>query len=121
MSESADCPYCGQTVQTRKQVDYDNKIKMRCNSCGGLFEYMPGFGSFSIPDEDRRESVRYHGPTDYEDPGIYQAEAHWTVERPPSQQTTCGRGCVVLCLLCFILPVIFWITFFFSLFDLIFF
>jgi hypothetical protein len=122
MSESVDCPYCGQTVRTQKEVDYDNKIKLRCSSCGGLFEYMPGFGSFSLPGQDRHESVRYEGPTEYgyDDPGVYETEVPWTVERP-SQTNDCGKGCIIFCILCFILPVISWIIFFFSLFDLIFF
>jgi hypothetical protein len=122
MSETAECPYCGQTVRTQREVDYDNKIKLRCSSCSGLFEYMPGFGSFSLPDQDRQESVRYHGPTEYgyDDPSIYEAEVPWTVEKPSSQANDCGRGCIIFCILCFILPVISWIIFFFSIFDIIF-
>lgn len=120
MSESADCPYCGQTVRTQREVDYDNKIKMRCSSCGGLFEYMPGFGSFSLPDQDRRESVRYHGPTDYDEPGVYEAEVPWTIERPSSSDTG-GKACIAcFIIMCFIIPMLFGFLFFFSLFDLIF-
>ncbi|MGY5865644.1 MAG: hypothetical protein RTV41_13660 [Candidatus Thorarchaeota archaeon] len=122
MSESADCPYCGQTVQTRKEVDYDNKIKLRCNSCGGLFEYMPGFGSFTLPDKDQRDSVQYHGSTDYSeysDPSIYDADAPWTVERPQSEVGAFNKLCAIICILCFILPIATIIVFFFSILDLI--
>jgi hypothetical protein len=120
MSESAECPYCGQTVHTQREVDYDNKIKLRCNSCGGIFEYMPGFGSFSVPDQDRRESVRYHETTDYDQSGVYGGEAPWTVERPAAQGTGCGKACIVLCLLCFFLPIISIFIFFFEIFAILF-
>ncbi|MFW9810622.1 MAG: hypothetical protein ACFFE6_14700 [Candidatus Thorarchaeota archaeon] len=123
MSETAECPYCGSNVRIQRIVDYDSKIKLRCSSCGGLFEYMPGFGSFSLPEQDRRESFRYQGPTEYgyDDPGVYETEVPWTVERPYYDEATSQRGCVAcFIILCFILPLIFGFIFVFSLFDLIF-
>ena len=120
MSETAECPYCGPNTRTQRVVDYDSKIKLRCSSCGGQFEYMPGFGSFSLPDQDRQDSVQYHGATDYSDPGVYEAEVPWTIERPPSEGTTCGKACIVICLLCFFLPIISIFIFLFQIFDLFF-
>ncbi|MFW9927095.1 MAG: hypothetical protein ACFFDM_10025 [Candidatus Thorarchaeota archaeon] len=120
MSETAECPYCGSNVRTQRIVDYDNKIKLRCSSCGGLFEYMPGFGSFSLPEQDRPESVGYPGSRDYTDHRVYEVDASWTVEPPQQQGGDCGKCCAIACILCFILPVISWFIFLFSIFDLIF-
>lgn len=118
MSETAECPYCGSSVKTQRVVDYDDKIKLRCSSCGGLFEYMPGFGSFSLPDPTKRDSVLYQGPIDLTQPDDF--EMPWTTERPPTEGGECERCCAIVCILCFILPVITWIIFFFSLLDLFF-
>ncbi|MFX1485439.1 MAG: hypothetical protein ACFFCP_19875 [Promethearchaeota archaeon] len=123
MSETVECPYCGSNVRTQRVVDYDNKIRLRCSSCGGLFEYMPGFGSFSLPEQERRESVRYHGPTEYgyDDPSVYETEVPWTVERPSYEGAASQRGCVVcFIILCLILPLLFGFIFVYSLFDIIF-
>jgi uncharacterized C2H2 Zn-finger protein len=120
MSQTSECPYCGSVVRTQKAVDYDSKIKLRCSSCGGLFEYMPGFGSFSLPDQDRRDSGRYHESTQYSGPDVYGTEAPWTIERPPSEASGCNKACAILCILCFILPIISIIVFFFSILELLF-
>jgi hypothetical protein len=77
MSEVPDCPYCGVAVQTDRAMDYDNKIKLRCNNCGGLFEFMPGFGAFSLPENERRGSVRHEGSRRRTSFDIYEEEAPW--------------------------------------------
>lgn len=120
MSESAECPYCGSNVRTQRVVDYDSKIKLRCSSCGGLFEYILGFGSFSLPDQDRRDSVQYHGSTDYSGPGAYDTEAPWTIEKPPSEGSGCNKACAIICILCFFFPIISIFWFILSILDLLF-
>ena len=120
MSETTECPYCGAITRTQRVVDYDSKIKLRCSSCGGQFEYMPGFGSFSLPDQDRRDSVRHHGSTDYSEPGVYEAEVPWTIERPPSESGAFNKACAIICILCFILPIISIFILFVSILDLLF-
>ncbi len=120
MPSIAECPYCGSSVHTQKVVDYDNKIKLRCSSCGGLFEYMPGFGSFSLPDQELQKSVRYEGSVQEPYYDCDEPEAPWTIEKPPLEEGDCGKCCAIACLLCFILPVISWFILILSILDLIF-
>jgi hypothetical protein len=107
MSEVPDCPYCGAPVHTDRVMDYDNKIKLRCSNCGGFFEFMPGFGAFSLPEQERRgsrRSVRQDGfGSHYE---AYEDQASWGTERPPDQQGSCGSCCGVLFCLCCLLPIV---------------
>ncbi|MHA1964875.1 MAG: hypothetical protein ACXACG_04165 [Candidatus Thorarchaeota archaeon] len=106
MSEAPDCPYCGAKVHTERVMDYDSKIKLRCNNCGGFFEFLPGFGAFTLPEQERRRSVRRDGSVSWPHYDVYEAEAPWGTERPPAQRGSCGTCIVILCCLCFILPTI---------------
>ena len=106
MSEESDCPYCGAKVHTERVMDYDSKIKLRCNNCGGFFEYMPGFGAFTLPDQERRGSVRHEGYAPRTSFDRYEAAAPWETERPPAQQSSSGSCCGVLFCVCCVLPII---------------
>jgi hypothetical protein len=106
MSEIPDCPYCGAQVHTDRVMDYDNKVKLQCRNCGGIFEFLPGFGSFSLPEQEQRRSVRREGSAFRPHYEVYESEAPWGVERPPEQQGGCGACCGILFCLCFIIPVI---------------
>jgi hypothetical protein len=120
MSENPTCPYCGSVVPAdSRQLDYDEKVQLRCRSCGGLFEYLPGFGAFSLPYQGKRQPS-----TSYDDgsfPGtIYEGDAPYTIERPPQQQSACGTCCTIICCLIglfILLPMILFSGLFFSIFG----
>ncbi len=120
MSENPTCPYCGSIVPAdSRQLDYDEKVQMRCRNCGGLFEYLPGFGAFSLPDQGRRQPSRSYDDGSF--PGtIYEGDAPYTIERPPQQQSACGTCCTIICCiigLMVILPMLLFGGFFFWLFG----
>jgi hypothetical protein len=114
MSEEPTCPYCGAAVRTEKVMDYDNKIKLRCSTCGGFFEFLPGFGAFSLPEEERtgsRSSVRHEGFMPDPRYDVYEADAPWGSERlgsdaPPVQGSSCGTACFVISCLCCFIPIL---------------
>jgi predicted Zn finger-like uncharacterized protein len=110
MSQNADCPYCGSSVPVDdSRVAYDEKISVRCRNCGGLFEYMPGFGSFSVPGEGPR--TQRQGPVRNEGSypsTTYDGEAPWGTEPPPRQQSWCGTCCTICCC-CLLFPTIFFL------------
>jgi hypothetical protein len=98
MSENPTCPYCGSIVPAdSRQLNSDEKVQMRCRSCGGVFEYLPGFGAFSLPGQESRKSS---SSDDGSFPGtIYEGDAPYTIERPPQQQSACGTCCTLICCL----------------------
>lgn len=50
MSQETSCPYCNADYNI-PVVDGDTTaVYVRCRKCGGVFEFMPDFGSFSLPD-----------------------------------------------------------------------
>ena len=107
MAEVPDCPYCGAKVHTERVMDYDSKVKLRCKNCGGFFEFMPGFGAFSLPDQERRGSVRYEGSVPRTSFDIYEAEAPWeSADRPPAEGGGCGAACFVIMCFCCFLPIL---------------
>ena len=109
MSQNPDCPYCGSNVRLdNARVGYDEKVRVRCPNCGGQFEYMPGFGSFSLPGEGPQTQRRVTSDGSYPGP-IYAGESSWTTERPPRKQSGCGTCCAI-CFCCLLFP-----TFFFML------
>jgi hypothetical protein len=85
-------------------MDYDNKIKLRCNNCGGFFEFLPGFGAFTLPEQERRGSVRHEGFKPHYD--VYEADAPWGAERPPDDASKCGTACFMLLCFCCFLPIL---------------
>ncbi len=110
MSEVPDCPYCGAAVRTDRVLDYDNKVKLRCNNCGGIFEFLPGFGSFSLPEQEQRTSVRHEGSLPGYRYDVYEADAPWVTEEPSRPQNGCGTACFVVICLCCILPIVLFVT-----------
>lgn len=97
MSQNPDCPYCGSSVSIdHVRAGYDEKVRVRCSNCGGQFEFMPGFGSFSLPGEGPNTQRRVR--TDGSQPG-YQRDPQWTTETPPRKQSSCGTCCAICCCL----------------------
>ena len=108
MSEILECPYCGAGVPSDRAMDYDNKVKLRCKNCGGFFEYLPGFGAFSLPEEERRVSTRTEGSVSGTYYGFSQSESPWEIERPPTEAGSAGAACfIILCMCCFLPIVVF--------------
>jgi hypothetical protein len=109
MSDVPVCPYCGAPVHTDRVMDYDDKIKLRCNNCGGFFEFMPGFGAFSLPENERGGRVRYEGSAFRPHYEAYEDDAPWGFEQGEAQQSGGGACCGVLLCLCCVLPIILFI------------
>jgi hypothetical protein len=86
-------------------MDYDDKIKLRCTNCGGFFEFMPGFGAFTLPEEERRGSVRHEGSAFRPHYETYESDVPFTIERPPARDNECGSCCGVAVFCCCILPI----------------
>ncbi|MDF1539774.1 MAG: hypothetical protein P1Q69_12810 [Candidatus Thorarchaeota archaeon] len=61
MSQETSCPYCKVPGSIGTEDDIST-IYIRCTNCGGVFEFMPGFGSFSLPDEGRGFKAARGGP-----------------------------------------------------------
>ncbi|MBN2230253.1 MAG: hypothetical protein JW779_11755 [Candidatus Thorarchaeota archaeon] len=101
MAENPYCPYCGTSVRADNiRMDYDEKVKVRCPNCGGLFEYLPGFGAFSLPGEQPRRQRDQPPSTSFDGsyPGaVYESDVPWTTERPQQQQSGCGTCCSIAC------------------------
>ena len=104
MSQDADCPYCGSSVHTDPgRVGYDEKVTVRCHNCGGQFEYMPGFGSFSLPGEGpRTQQRRERTEGSYPSTG-YQGDAPWTIGDDQPKKSGCGTCCTICCC-CLLFP-----------------
>ncbi|TFG10595.1 hypothetical protein EU538_01510 [Candidatus Thorarchaeota archaeon] len=56
LPEELNCPYCASLVTIRSSLSDDEAVNLRCPNCGGVFEYIPGFGAFSLPNQG--EGVR---------------------------------------------------------------
>ncbi|MHA1136990.1 MAG: hypothetical protein ACTSSE_10935 [Candidatus Thorarchaeota archaeon] len=106
MSQNPDCPYCGSSVPIdHARVGYDEKVKIQCSNCGGQFEYMPGFGSFSLPGEGPRTQQR-RVRTEGSYPGaVYEGEAPWTASSQPPKKSGCGTCCTICCC-CLLFPIL---------------
>ena len=105
MSEVSECPYCGATVHTERMMDYDSKIKLRCNNCGGFFEYMPGFGAFRLPEPERMSPTRYEGSAFRPHYEVYESEMPMDFEEAPVQESDCGTACFMLLCFCCLAPI----------------
>lgn len=102
MSEIPECPYCGYGVSIdKRRLSYDEKVKVRCPNCGGYFEYMEGWGAFSLPGEGSHldSQTTYEGPS-YGDG--YESTSAWEPETAPQQQASLGTCCAIcFCLITF--------------------
>ncbi len=91
LSESVDCPYCQNSVPVPVAQDNVSSQYLRCRSCGGIFEYMPDFGAFSLPDKgaeylrQQRASAR-----------MALDESRMGMQQPTGQSSGCGACCCVL-------------------------
>ncbi|MBN2230335.1 MAG: hypothetical protein JW779_12170 [Candidatus Thorarchaeota archaeon] len=105
MSESIDCPYCSTQLNVTAQDDI-TKQYVRCTNCSGIFEYMPGFGTFSLPDRGMEFSQRLRSTS-----RVYPDELD-SINQQQEQQGGCGGCCIVLIVL-FIFLIINFNLFFF--------
>ncbi|MFW9788097.1 MAG: hypothetical protein ACFFE2_12805 [Candidatus Thorarchaeota archaeon] len=103
MSEKADCPYCGNEVLIDRVVDYDSKIKLRCRNCNGVFEYMPGFGAFTLPEQERTGPIRQEGSMPRYH---YEADSSWDTQEPPTPQGGCCGCCGAFFCFCILLVIL---------------
>ena len=105
MSQNPDCPYCGSSVPLdHARVGYDEKVMIQCRNCGGKFEYMPGFGSFSLPGEGPRTQHQVRTDGQYPSAG-HPADDPWKTASSPPKKSGCGTCCTICCC-CLLFPTI---------------
>lgn len=97
MSESTTCPYCGSPVTEPRVLQSEESINVRCYKCGRVFEYIPGFGTFSISDQDSGVTVS-RGPT-------YQRMTEEGIP-PPQQPSNCSGLCCTMVCVCLLMTMI---------------
>jgi hypothetical protein len=87
-------------------MTYDEKSRVRCPNCGGHFEYMAGFGAFSLPGEGQRMGARttFDGSYPEEPPTSLDSESY---RREQGGSGTCCAVCV-----CFLLLLSFMFSFY---------
>lgn len=95
MSEFPTCPYCGSSVSLDRGVQYDEKVRITCTNCGGTFEYLPGFGAFSLPQDEHRKSR----PIAREIPVRRDRERDEFFVEDSGDSSGCGRCCCGICAL----------------------
>ncbi|UCE09366.1 MAG: hypothetical protein JSW61_10360 [Candidatus Thorarchaeota archaeon] len=109
MSTSPVCPYCGTINQPEPRFEYDEKVDIRCDNCGGVFEYLPGFGAFSIgervPSKGRATRVRDGTVWPISRADEADMEGRW-------YSGPCGRACALLCCFAIIFPFILYVILF---------
>lgn len=108
LSESVDCPYCQNPVPVPVVQDNVSSQYLRCRSCGGIFQYMPDFGAFSLPDKgaeylrQQRTSAR-----------MALDESRMGMQQPSGQQ---GGGCTACCCIFLIMGMFFWVAYLLGIF-----
>ena len=71
---------------------------------------MPGFGAFTLPEQERMGPVRHEGSAFRPHYEVYEEDTHWGTERPPPPpEGSCGSCCGVLFFCCCVLPIIMFI------------
>lgn len=103
MSEIPVCPYCGTRVDIGTELDYDKKVNLRCSNCSGLFEYLPGFGSFSLQD-GARDDTQVARPMDERRWARQYADGFEDAVELEGSSSACGTACVCIFCLCFLSP-----------------
>ncbi|MHA2084339.1 MAG: hypothetical protein ACXAEB_12855 [Candidatus Thorarchaeota archaeon] len=68
MSDAPKCPYCGESVAHDVHGNYDDKVNVKCQNCGGVFEYIPGFGTFSVPEDFHSDTQKRSTPAQQQRP-----------------------------------------------------
>ncbi len=106
MAEETSCPYCGLPANAGT-AESDEKKTLRCSRCGGYFDYIPGFGAFSLSDEEQSEHRRSQRWSGYS--GVPR-----TIEfSSESEGGPCIACCVIICILgVFFIPLIFILSLF---------
>ncbi|NWF96338.1 MAG: hypothetical protein HXY34_09355 [Candidatus Thorarchaeota archaeon] len=88
MSEPNACPYCGNLITDPRILQSEVTIRSRCTKCGGVFEYIPGFGLFSTGDSA----------------GVSASDGLQAVQDMGGASSTpagnCTNGCIALCCAC---------------------
>jgi hypothetical protein len=102
MSQDTNCPYCQAEYAIPVEEDDTATIHMQCSNCGGVFEFMPDFGSFSLPDEGRG-----FAPTRRLGQSIPR-QAFPLSEESPSEGGACGVCCcmILITILIFLIDII---------------
>ena len=107
MSQETNCPYCQAEYSIPVTMDDTSTIHMRCNKCGGVFEFMPDFGSFSLPDQGRGFTPTRGGST-----RRYDQEYVITNDDVPPTGSGAACCCVLLAILVSVfLPIIMTLVF----------
>ncbi|MHA1905226.1 MAG: hypothetical protein ACXADL_09625 [Candidatus Thorarchaeota archaeon] len=118
MSNAPKCPYCGNSVTHDVPGHYDDKVNVKCKNCGGVFEYIPGFGTFSVPEGIHSDTQKRPTPTQQQWPqpteqqtpvsvssGSSQGPELWEPRGPrfedkkPKEEFDTGSACMKICAL----------------------
>jgi hypothetical protein len=103
LSESIDCPYCQNPVAVPVVQDSVTSQYLRCRSCGGIFEYMPDFGAFSLPDKGaeymRQQRTSAREALDESRMGM----------QPDARAQGGGGGCGACCCIFMLMGVFIWV------------
>ena len=101
MSEEVICPYCGSAPWSGVSPQGDATRKVRCDRCGGIFEYIPGFGAFSLPEMGRGDRTGDY-PRDrfVARPGPSFDQDRYDFPKPEEEQPGCGDCCGTCCCIC---------------------
>ncbi|MFW9976709.1 MAG: MJ0042-type zinc finger domain-containing protein [Candidatus Thorarchaeota archaeon] len=107
MSESIECPYCSGQFGISTHDDDATKQYVRCSHCGGIFEFLPGFGTFSLPERGAEYSREIRSVS-----RMYPSEIQSIDQSTTQSSSGCGGCCIVLIIL---------LTFFLTGFEFLFF
>jgi hypothetical protein len=90
-------------------MEYDEKVDVHCDNCGGVFEYLTGFGSFSIDEEAPSSShqTRHINGAIWSEPSAVSVSPERT-----GYGGSCGRVCACLCCFGIAFPFLLYILFF---------
>lgn len=102
MSQETNCPYCQAEFSIPVAEGDTSSVHVQCSNCRGVFEFMPDFGSFSLPDQGRgfAPSRRFGGST---------RKQEFVISGDDVPQSGSGAACccvVTMILLSLFLPII---------------
>jgi hypothetical protein len=109
MSDDIVCPYCGNTPWSGVSPRGDSSMRVRCDRCGGVFEYIPGFGAFSLPEMGRQTGTMgdLSGDSYIPTPGPQTDRDRYgfpSQDREQNQGNSCCGACCCFLLLFFMVP-----------------
>ena len=105
MSDLPTCPYCGAPISSRPAGEYDQSVRLRCPNCRGVFEYIAGFGTFSLSDEERQSSTAEAFPGMRPSGGL---SGGFSTEPQPGCNACAAVGLLLCCIATSLLPFLFW-------------